>query len=157
MGDAAPLGGYRHVEVASVSDAREKITGLRMHMSHRMRPIFPSTFAGIALTVKLKNEENRDPDALQGMLAAIDQGGPNSVELMVVEDGSDIAGMGGLRGTAMASRNFPERSLTAACAMSLTCRKSVSRCLAKGSCLPLLSATIASRVRTFLWYVMVLR
>jgi regulator of RNase E activity RraA len=79
MGDAALLDGYRHVEVASVSDAMEKITGLRMYMSHRMRPIFPSKFAGIALTVKLKNEENRDPDALQGMLAAIDQGGPNSV------------------------------------------------------------------------------
>jgi hypothetical protein len=44
-----------------------------------MRPIFPSKFAGTALTVKLKNEENRDPGALQGMLAAIDQGGPNSV------------------------------------------------------------------------------
>ena len=79
MGDAALLDGYRHGEVASVSDAMEKITGLHMYMSHRMRPIFPSKFAGIALTVKLKNEENRDPDALQGMLAAIDQGGPNSV------------------------------------------------------------------------------
>ena len=75
----ALLTAYRHVEVASVWDAMEKITGLRMYMSHRMRPIFPSKFAGIALTVKLKNEENRDPDALQGMLAAIDQGGPNSV------------------------------------------------------------------------------
>lgn len=80
MGDAALLDGYRHVEVASVSDAmEEKITGLRMYMSHRMRPIFPSKFAGIALTVKLKNEENRDPDALQRMLVAIDQSGPNSV------------------------------------------------------------------------------
>ena len=74
------LDGYRHVEVASVSDALEMITeGLRMYMSHLMRPIFPSKFAGTALTVKLKNEENRDPGALQGMLAAIDQGGPNSV------------------------------------------------------------------------------
>jgi regulator of RNase E activity RraA len=79
MGDAALLDGYRHVEVASVSDALEMITGLRMYMSHRMRPIFPSKFAGTALTVKLKNEENRDPGALQGMLAAIDQDGPNSV------------------------------------------------------------------------------
>jgi len=105
-GDAALLDGYRHVEVASVSDAIEKITGQRMYMSHRMRPIFPSKFAGIALTVKLKKEENRDPEALQGMLAAIDQGGPNSVYVMVVEDGADIAGMGGLMGTAMASRDF---------------------------------------------------
>lgn len=103
---AALLDGYRHVEVASVSDALEKITGQRMYMSHRMRPIFPSRFAGFALTVTLKKEENKDPDALNGMLAAIDSGGPNSVYVMKVEDGADIAGMGGLMGTAMASRNF---------------------------------------------------
>jgi len=105
-GDAALLDGYRHVEVASVSDALEKLTGQRMYLSHRMRPIFTSKFAGFALTVKLKKEENHDPDALNGMLAAIDQGGPNSVYVMVVEDGNDIAGMGGLMGTAMAARNF---------------------------------------------------
>jgi len=40
------------------------------------------------------------------MLAAIDQGGPNSVYVMVVEDGADIAGMGGLMGTAMQARNY---------------------------------------------------
>jgi hypothetical protein len=105
-GDAELLDGYRHVEVASVSDAIEKTLGQRMYMSHRMRPIFPSKFAGIALTVQLKKEENQDPAALQGMLAAIDQGGPNSVYVMVVENGADIAGMGGLMGTAMAARNF---------------------------------------------------
>jgi len=104
--DAALLDGYRHVEVASVSDAMEKLTGQRIYLSHRMRPIFTSKFAGFAVTVKLKKEENQDPDALQGMLAAIDQGGPNSVYVMVVEDGVDIAGMGGLMGTAMQSRNF---------------------------------------------------
>jgi regulator of RNase E activity RraA len=104
--EAALLDGYRHVEVASVSDAIEQLAGQRRYMSHRMRPIFPSKFAGVAVTVKLKKEENRAPDALQGMLAAIDQGGPNSVYVMVVEDGSDIAGMGGLMGTAMAARDF---------------------------------------------------
>jgi regulator of RNase E activity RraA len=75
-------------------------------MSHRMHPIFPTKFAGFAVTVRLKKEENHDADALQGMLAAIDQGGPNSVYVMVVDDGNDIAGMGGLMGTAMAARNF---------------------------------------------------
>jgi len=105
-GEATLLDGYRHVEVASVSDALEKITGQRMYMSHRIRPIFPSKFAGFALTVRLKKEENHDPEALQGMLAAIDQGGPNSVYVMVLEDGADIAGMGGLMGTAMSSRDF---------------------------------------------------
>jgi regulator of RNase E activity RraA len=104
--DAALLDGYRHVEVASVSDAIEKITGQRTYLSHRMKPIFTSRFAGFAVTVKLRKEENQDPHALDGMLAAIDQGGPNSVYVMVVEDGADIAGMGGLMGTAMQARGF---------------------------------------------------
>src|SRR5215469_18785817 len=104
--DAALLDGYRHVEVASVSDAMEKLTSQRTYLSHRMRPIFATKFAGFALTVKLKKEENQDPHALDGMLEAIDQGGPNSVYVMVVEDGADIAGMGGLMGTAMQARNF---------------------------------------------------
>ena len=104
--DAALLDGYRHVEVASVSDAMEKVTGQRMYLSHRMQPIFTTRFAGFALTVKLKKEENKDPHALDGMLSAIDQGAPNSVYVMVIEDGADIAGMGGLMGTAMLARNF---------------------------------------------------
>ena len=106
MSEAELLEGYRHVEVASVSDAIEKLMGRKMYLSHRMHPIFTTKFAGLALTVKLKKEENKDPNALSGMLAAIDQGGPNSVYVMVVEDGADIAGMGGLMGTAMQARNF---------------------------------------------------
>jgi regulator of RNase E activity RraA len=104
--DAELLEGFRHVEVASVSDALEQLTGKKMYMTHRMRPIFTTRFAGRALTVLLKKETNRDPDALKGMLQAIDSGTPNSVYVMVVEDGADIAGMGGLMGTAMAARNF---------------------------------------------------
>jgi regulator of RNase E activity RraA len=100
------LDGFRHVEAASVSDALEQITGKKMYMSHRMRPIFPAKFAGYALTVALKKETNQDPDALQGMLAAIDSGAADSVYVMSVEDGIDIAGMGGLMGTAMRARNF---------------------------------------------------
>ncbi len=107
-GDAnALLDGYRHVEVASVSDALEQLTGKKMYMSHKMQPIFSTKFAGFALTVKLKKDEgNKDPNALSGMLAAIDRGGPNSVWVMVVEDGADIAGMGGLMGTAMSVRGY---------------------------------------------------
>ena len=104
--DAGLLDGFRHVEVASVSDALEQIAGKKMYMTHRMRPIFPTRFAGFALTVSLKKEANHDPDALKGLFQAIDNGIPNSVYVMVVEDGNDIAGMGGLMGTAMAARNF---------------------------------------------------
>jgi regulator of RNase E activity RraA len=104
--DASSLAGFRHVEVASVSDALEQLTGRKMYMSHHMRPIFPTKFAGFAVTVLLKKEINHDPGALEGMLATIDHGSPNSVYVMVVEDGADIAGMGGLMGTAMSARNF---------------------------------------------------
>jgi regulator of RNase E activity RraA len=104
--DASLLEAYRHVEVASVSDALEQVVGKKMYMTHRMRPIFPSKFAGIALTVHLKKEENDDPAALNGMLAAIDSGQKDSVYVMEVDDGADIAGMGGLMGTAMSARNY---------------------------------------------------
>ena len=104
--DSSLLSDFHHVEVASVSDAMEQVLGKRMYMSHRMRPLFPAKFAGYALTVKLKKQENHDPQALKGMIDAIDQGKENSVYVMVVEDGADIAGMGGLMGTAMSSRNF---------------------------------------------------
>lgn len=98
---------FRRVEVASVSDALEQITGKRMYMSHRMQPIFTAKFAGFARTVQLKKDEgNKDPEALTGMLEAIDQGSSDSVYVMVVEDGEDIAGMGGLMGTAMAARGY---------------------------------------------------
>jgi regulator of RNase E activity RraA len=99
--------GFRRVEVASVSDALEQLTGQRMYMSHHMQPIFTSKFAGFARTVQLRKDEgNKDPNALSGMLAAIDQGSENSVYVMSVEDGADIAGMGGLMGTAMAARGY---------------------------------------------------
>lgn len=103
---AAMLEAYRHVEVASVSDAIEQLFHRRLYMSHRMQAIFPTKFAGNALTVKLVKQENSDPDALAGMLKAIDSGGSGSVYVMQVEDGADIAGMGGLMGTAMFSRGY---------------------------------------------------
>jgi len=90
----ALLADFRRVEAASVSDALEQLTGKRMYMSHRMHPIFTTRFAGLARTVLLKKDEgNPDPAALNGMLAAIDQGSTDSVYVMVVEDGEDIAGM----------------------------------------------------------------
>jgi regulator of RNase E activity RraA len=103
---AAMIAGYRHVEVSSVSDAIEQLTGQRMYMTHRMQPIFTTKFAGYAVTVKMAKEENHDPNALTGMLTAIDQGAKDSVYVMTLQDGADIAGMGGLMGTAMSARDF---------------------------------------------------
>jgi regulator of RNase E activity RraA len=107
LSDSELIAEFRRVEVASVSDAIEQITGKRMYMGHRMQPIFTTKFAGFARTVQLKKDEgNKDPEALTGMLEAIDQGSTDSVYVMVLEDGEDIAGMGGLMGTAMAARGY---------------------------------------------------
>jgi len=107
LSDSDLIAQFRHVEVASVSDAIEQILHKRMYMTHRMQPIFTSRFAGFARTVQLKKDEgNNDPGALYGMLEAIDQGATDSVYVMVVEDGDDIAGMGGLMGTAMSVRGY---------------------------------------------------
>ena len=103
---AALLAAYRHVEVASVSDAIEQLLGQRMYLSHRIQPIFPTHFAGWALTVRLEKQENHDPHSTDGMLEAIDGGAKDSVYVMSIQDGADIAGMGGLMGTAMAAREF---------------------------------------------------
>src|SRR5208337_1654479 len=107
LADSELVAQFRRVEVASVSDALEQIIHKRMYMTHRMQPIFTAKSAGFARTVQLKKDEgNSDPEALMGMLEAIDQGSTDSVYVMVVEDGEDIAGMGGLMGTAMAARGY---------------------------------------------------
>jgi regulator of RNase E activity RraA len=103
---AAMLEAYAHVEVASVSDAMEQLLHQKRYMSHRMQAIFPAKFAGFAITVKMVRQEGATSADVAGMLAAIDAGKPGSVYVMTVEDGADIAGMGGLMGTAMLARGF---------------------------------------------------
>jgi regulator of RNase E activity RraA len=102
----AMIEAYRHVEVASVSDALEQLYHEKHYMSHRMQSNFTAKFAGWAVTVKLTKEPNNDPNSQTAMLQAIDDRGAGSVYVMTVEDGADIAGMGGLMGTAMASRGY---------------------------------------------------
>ncbi len=99
--------GFTTVEVASVSDAMEQLYGQRAYMAHEMRPLAPTKFAGPAVTVMLKKEEHKEGSAAsQGMLDAIDAGKPGSVYVMVLEDGADYAGIGGLMATAMKYRGF---------------------------------------------------
>ena len=99
--------GFKYLEVASVADAYEQLYGETNYMSHDMRPLFTTKFAGPAVTVYMKREENKDGGkAVQGMLDAIDASGPGSVYVMVLEDGLDFAGVGGLMATAMKVRGL---------------------------------------------------
>ncbi|MBV8817699.1 MAG: RraA family protein [Acidobacteriaceae bacterium] len=109
---AQPVGdplieGLRMVEVASVADAIEQLYGTKAYMSHDMRPLITSKFAGPAVTVLMKKEEHKEgAPASQGMLNAIDAAPSGSVYVMVLEDGLDYAGIGGLMATAMRSRGL---------------------------------------------------
>ena len=99
--------GFRLVEVASVADAMEQLYQQRAYMSHDMRPAFMTKFAGPAVTVMLKKEEHKEGSAAsQGMLDAIDAAPPGSVYVMVLEDGLDTAGIGGLMATGMKFRGL---------------------------------------------------
>jgi regulator of RNase E activity RraA len=105
--DTSVVDGLRLVEVASVADAMEQLYGQRAYMSHEMRPLSPAKFAGPAVTVLLKKEEHKEGAAAsQGMLDAIDSSPAGSVYVMVLEDGVDYAGIGGLMATAMKYRGF---------------------------------------------------
>jgi regulator of RNase E activity RraA len=99
--------GYRMVEVASVADAMEQLYGQRAYMSHDMRPLFKTKFAGPAVTVLMKKEEHKEGSAAsQGMLDAIDAAPPGSVYVMVLQDGLDYGAIGGLMTTAMKYRGL---------------------------------------------------
>ncbi|MFM2289760.1 MAG: hypothetical protein RL684_2903 [Pseudomonadota bacterium] len=107
LADAQLYDAFRQVEVASVSDAMEQLYGMRNYMSHSMRPLAPAKIAGPAVTVLLRKEEHKEgAKASQGMLDAIDSAAEGSVYVMVVEDGEDVAGIGGLMSTAMKARGF---------------------------------------------------
>jgi 4-hydroxy-4-methyl-2-oxoglutarate aldolase len=99
--------GYRETEVASVADAMEQLYGQQAFMSHEMRPLEKTKFAGPAWTVLMKKEENKEGGAAaQGMLDAIDAAPAGAVYVMSVENGADYAGMGGLMATGMKFRGL---------------------------------------------------
>ena len=99
--------GYRDTEVASVADAMEQLYGQQAFMSHEMRPLEKTKFAGPAWTVLMKRDENKEGGAaVQGMLDAIDAAPPGAVYVMAVDNGLDYAGMGGLMATGMKARGL---------------------------------------------------
>jgi regulator of RNase E activity RraA len=72
-----------------------------------MRPVFTTKFAGRAVTVQMKKEENKEgPAAIQGMMDAIDSAPAGSVYVLVFPDGLDIGGVGGLMSTTMKFRGL---------------------------------------------------
>jgi len=100
------IDGYRHVEVASVSDALEQLYNKRSFMSHRIHAISDGKIAGFAVTVRMDKVEGSPSSATTPMQEVLDKAPAGSVYVMSVADGDDIAGIGGLMATAMNARGF---------------------------------------------------
>ena len=105
---AAPAGdplvnAFRQIPTASISDAVDQVAKKRGFLSHDMRPVFEAKIAGRAVTALLRPLS--EAPAASGALGvlhsvqAIDESGPGQVLVVVVEDGLDIAGIGGLMAT----------------------------------------------------------
>jgi regulator of RNase E activity RraA len=96
------LDGFRKSTVASVADAVDQIVGERGFMSHDMRPRIAGQVVGRAITAVLRQTT---PDKATAALSAkhsvemIDNSKPGEVGIIVVENGLDVAGLGGLMGT----------------------------------------------------------
>ncbi len=99
--------GFRQTEVSSVADAIEQLYGKQNYMTHDMRALFKTKFAGPAITVMMKKEDHKEGSAAsQGMIDAIDTAPAGSVYVIVLEDGLNYAAIGGLMVTAMKVRGL---------------------------------------------------
>ena len=112
--DDALIEGFRLSTLASVSDAVDQITGQRGSLSHDMRPRIlgpniPDRFVGRATTALLRATTKEKASALlsaKHSVEMIDNAQPGSVGVIVVENGLDVAGMGGLMATAASARGM---------------------------------------------------
>jgi 4-hydroxy-4-methyl-2-oxoglutarate aldolase len=99
--------GFLLTEVASVSDAIEQLYGQQNYMSHDMRSLYKTKFAGPAVTVLMKKEEHKEGSAAsQGMIEAIDSAPAGAVYVIVLEDGLNYGAIGGLMATTMKARGL---------------------------------------------------
>jgi regulator of RNase E activity RraA len=100
--EQALLNGFRKSTVASVADAVDQIVKERGFMSHDMRPRVAGQIVGRAVTAVLRAAPpERATAALSAKhsVAMIDNAKPGEVAIIVVENGLDVAGLGGLMGT----------------------------------------------------------
>lgn len=107
---ADPLvAGFQRVAIASVSDAVYSVTGERGFMSYDMRPIVKGRLAGRAVTTRMKpaTPDKATPElSVKHAVEMIDNARAGEVGIIVIEDGLNVAGIGGLMGTAAKARDL---------------------------------------------------
>lgn len=100
---------YRAVAVASVSDAVDALVGVRACMAPELRPIVNGTIVGRAATALLRpapREVATREASLRDPVTMIDTSAAGDVGVIVLEDGHDVAGLGGLMAVAAHARGM---------------------------------------------------
>lgn len=101
--------GFRKSTVASVADAVDQIVGVRGFMSHDMRPRVPGKAVGRARTSLVRPApaaEATPQNAVKHSVQMIESAKPGEIGVIVMEDGLNVASIGGLMGTAAKSRGM---------------------------------------------------
>jgi regulator of RNase E activity RraA len=103
------LAGFYRSTVASVADAVDQVVGQRGFMSHKVRPVVSGRVVGRAVTalVAPAPAEKATPQlAVLHSREMIDNAKPGEVGIIVIQDGADVAAIGGLMGTAAKARGM---------------------------------------------------
>jgi regulator of RNase E activity RraA len=103
------IAGFQRTTSASVSDAVDQVTGKRGFMAHDMRPWIGKKFVGRAVTALVrpaKPGESTPAAAVRHSVDMIDNAQPGEVGVIVMENGLEIAAMGGLMATAAKARGM---------------------------------------------------
>jgi regulator of RNase E activity RraA len=103
------IAGFQKTPAASVADAVDQVVGKRGFMYHDMRPQSPGSFVGRAATALLKPaapEQAGPKVTAKHSVEMIDNAKPGEVGVIVIENGLDVAAIGGLMGTDAKSRGL---------------------------------------------------
>ncbi len=103
------IAGFRKTTVASVADAVDQVCGKRGYLSHKIRPVVSGLVVGRAITALIKPAppEKAEPTlAVKHSTEMIDNSKPGEVGVIVMEDGLDVAAIGGLMATAAKARGM---------------------------------------------------
>lgn len=108
-GEDPLIEGFKKTPAASVADAVDIVTGARGYMSHDMRPMIGKQIVGRALTALVRPappEKSTPALAVKHSVEMIDNAKPGEVGVIVMEEGLDVAAIGGLMATTAQSRGM---------------------------------------------------
>jgi regulator of RNase E activity RraA len=103
------VAGFKKSTVASVADAVDQVVGKRGFMDHSMRPRVVGQIVGRARTAYVRKStaaESTPAAAVKHSVEMIEDAKPGEVGVIVMEDGLNVAALGGLMATVAKARGM---------------------------------------------------